>query len=54
MNVKTPMPIGLLSKAAWEVQMRNQRIDDLVDAIRRYKEARLAIPQEWLDELREV
>ena len=52
-DAPTP-PLGLEPKWSWQERVRTQRIDDLIAAMKRYKEAGTQIPKEWLEELGEI
>lgn len=47
-------PIGLMPRPLWEARMRDQRIADLFAAMGRYSETAQPIPQEWINELRDL
>jgi hypothetical protein len=50
----TNPPLGLEPKWSWQERIREQRIDDILAAMQRYKTAGVKIPTEWLTELKEI
>lgn len=46
-------PIGLSPRNIAETAFSKQRADEILEAMRRYSDADMAIPREWLDELTE-
>lgn len=47
-------PVGLTPRGIFRMQVDVQRRMDIVHAIRRYAEAGMSIPMDWLDELEEL
>jgi hypothetical protein len=49
-NCSSPGPKGLKSKE----QHNRERMSDIIEAMKRYSDANLEIPQEWIDELSDL
>lgn len=47
-------PVGLTPRGIFRMQVDVQRRMDIVHAIKRYTEAGMSIPMDWLDELEEL
>lgn len=47
-------PIGIIRKEVWEYQLKQQRLTDLYAALKRYLNADINIPPEWISELNEL
>jgi len=47
-------PLGLIPKKFYEEQIKVQRFQDVCDAIKRYWDANLKIPVEWIEEHNEL
>lgn len=61
---KEKLPLGLMTKWRWEeivkeqgtilLEARWERIGQILDAMDRYSRATKRIPEEWMEELREI
>ena len=47
-------PLGIMPRDVWIDRCRADRLNSILDAIARFKNARRPIPQAWLDELAEL
>lgn len=52
-EIKRP-PLGLIPRFIWEGKNYTQRIQSIKEAIERYTEENLSIPQEWVEEYNEL
>jgi hypothetical protein len=52
--MSTAPPIGLMPKKIYAEQVRETRILDILQAMRRYAEAQKPAPIAWIDELQEL
>ena len=47
-------PLGLKPRFISEAQYKNDRINDILNAMERYSDNNMVIPIEWVTELREL
>lgn len=53
MSVTKP-PLGVIPRVLWEFMCDNYRKDSLLEAMRRYALVDEPIPDEWLEEYKEI
>lgn len=46
-------PVGLIQRQSYENIKNNERIRNIIDAMKRFNDAGKKIPVEWIDELRD-
>lgn len=46
-------PLGLRPRKYFELEVKQNRINEIIDAMSRYSQANKPIPIEWIDELRQ-
>ena len=46
-------PVGLIQRQGYENIKNNERIRNIIDAMKRFNDAGKKIPVEWIDELRD-
>ena len=44
-------PLGLVPEYVYNIQSNTERMDRIIDAMKRYSKADKPIPVEWIDEL---
>lgn len=44
-------PLGIKPKYVWKIQVRRERIKELIEAMQRYRKADRLLKEEWKDEL---
>lgn len=49
-NVYKKPPLGIMPRNIWE----EQRVDDILEAMKRYSLEEVPIPNEWVEELKEL
>jgi len=52
--IRKRQPIGLTPRCIHERKVNVQRMKEIFDAIERYANARVNVPAEWLEELKEL